>query len=491
MALTLYVPPEHRVGIIERALLTLAKSFGINVQKARKTQAIYGRAMRTNFAPGQPRRGSKLLRNFANNNEWLRGAINRRKHALARARWHVVRTDDPKAPPDKKVVTAVNALFKNVNNERESFRSLLDKVTEDFLVLDAGCIEKVRNAAGGIAELYAVDGASIKVDPKWTAKDKNKPRYYQYDGSIEIAQLSNDDLIYMMANPSTFSPIGWSPVETLVRAIEAILYADAYDYEMLRQNAPEGLLDLGRGISPEQVVEFREYYANEIQGSKELAIWGGGGDDSVSSGPKFIPFKGQDTAGRQAYKTWVVGMIAFVLEMDKTAFNLTDTANRASATVTSVKTDEGLIALATLLAEYIEREIIWEIDENHGFEFTDIIARDEIAQAKVDQIYLVQGVITANEVRTREGQDKVAWGDIPFAMPKTGTLVKPDGTPIDQTPPPPAAANPNQPGGGPDENPDEPNNAKEVGVVHGPFGGARFVRNLLPTRPVKTTSRAN
>ncbi len=459
---------EPRVGIVERAVLALAKRFGYEVQKARKTQALYASALRTNITPGTPKRGAKLLRNFAENNEWLRGAINRRKHTLGRARFHIVRTDDPKKPPNPKVVAKVNDLFKNVNKERESFRSLIDKVVEDFIVLDAGCIEKVRTAGGEISELYAVDGASIAVNPRWTAANESEPRYYQYDQNRQIAALKNADLIYMMANPRTHSPIGWSPVETLVRTIEASLYADSYDFEMLKQNAPEGLLDLGRGVPSEQVTEFREYYSNEIQGTKDLAIWGGGGDDSVGGGPKFIQFKGTDSSGRQAYKTWLVTMIAFVLEMDKTAFNLTDTANRASASVTSAKTDEGLVGLATIVQEFIEREIVWEIDENHGFEFTDIITRDEIAQSKIDAAYLQAGVVTVNEIRAREGQDAVPWGDKPFALPQGGTPLDADG--VQQEAPPPV--DPNAPGGGApgggdieDENPDEPHNAK--GAVPG------------------------
>jgi hypothetical protein len=410
--------------------------------RAPKTQPLY--SVRTKF-PGQyisvpgilgapmfPRRPLQTLRNFSRYNEFVRSAINRRKHALAKANWAIVRTDDEEEEPKPSVVKAVTNLLRAPNPSGESFRSMQDKVVDDLLTLDAGCIEKELTAGGVIKYLWPVDGGSIGVHPEWDPSKKNDIRYSQYDGTKKIADLTNDELIYIMHNPTTYIPLGLSPVETLVRIIEAELYAEEYDQEMLKQTAPEGLLYLGAAITPEQVHEFRQYYQDEIAGTRQTAVYGGGGGVDSGGGrtsgePKFIPFKpSAREAMRMEYKKWLGNKIAVVFEIDRTDLGLIDDVNRATATVTSQSTDEGLVGLANVLEEYYTREIVNIFDENHGFKFTDIVIRDDVAMSKLDSAYLDRGVITINEVRTREGLDEVEWGDKPYEAP-TATPAPPIG----------------------------------------------------------------
>jgi len=411
----------------------LAQAAGLEVvQKSAKGQAPYASAMRFGGMPTYLKRGSSQLRTFAKNNEWVRTAINRRKHRLGVAQWRIVRIDDPLAKAKPAVVDECRQLFNTVNPLNESLRTLLDKVIEDILVLDAGCVEVEYTAGGGIAGLYALDGASISVDPKWDGRDPNAFRYSQWDKFRKVCDFYNDELIYMMHNPMTDSPIGWSPVETLVRVIEAELYGENYDYQSMRQNAPAGILDLGTGYTEKEVRAFREYYLQEIAGTQDLAITGGGGDATTSSGTKFIPFNfSPREQQRQEYKKWLAVKIAAVFEMDLNSFNLIENVNRANAQTGQLQTDEGLVSLASMVAEYFTREIVWQIDKNHGFEFSDISQRDELRQAQIDKINMSIGVTFPDEVRTRDGKDPVEWGQIPWPVQTSAQLTEPnpDGSP--------------------------------------------------------------
>lgn len=384
--------------------------------KAAQTQAPYATTIRSQLVTSQTylRRSSRLLRNFADRNEALRTAINWRKQQVSESKWRVVRVDNPKAPPKKSVVAEVTQLLTTVNTKRESLRSLLDQVIEDTLVLDAGCIEKEKTVGGKIMALWGVDGATIAPDPSWDGRQAKAIRYRQWlDGRL-VAELRNDQMLYMMQNPSTHRVLGWSQVETLVNVIEAELYGERYDFDMLKNAAPPGILDLGRGLSDTQVVAFREYYHNEISGTPDIAIFGGG-EPGQGAGINFSKFgfspKDMD---RASYKQWLINKIAFVMQIDKTVLGLVDDVNRSTSKTMSTRTDQGFIALANLIAEYITRELVWEIDENHGFEFTDLVTRDPIQQAKIDQIYMQIGVTFPNEIRAREGEDPVEWGDIPW-----------------------------------------------------------------------------
>lgn len=398
--------------------------FSVPTAKAAKTQAPYATSVaRMRLVSGYEhgRRSARLLRNFADRSEALRTAINWRKQQVSQANWHIVRTDDPKKAPNPKVEAAIRSLFNIVNSKRESMRSLLDMIVEDILILDAGCIEKEFTFGGQVKYLWAVDGATIAPDPNWDGREQNAIRYRQWIEGRLITELRNDQMIYMMQNPSTHRVFGWSPVETLVNVIEAELYGEKYDYELLRKAAPPGILDLGGGLQDEQVTAFREYWKSEIEGTGDTPIMGGG--DPGRKGLVWEKF-GWSPAEmqRDAYKSWLINKIAFVFQIDKTIFGLVDDVNRSSAKTMSERTDQGFVTLARLVSEYFTREIVWHFDENHGFEFTDLTLRDPLTQAKIDQIYSQIGVVTPNELRAeRFGTDPVEWGDAPYNSQSSAT----------------------------------------------------------------------
>jgi phage portal protein BeeE len=369
-----------------------------------------------------PRTGrvtAKTLRYYADRNAWIRIALNRRKSQIAQANWYIARRDRPTEKADPRVVKAVGDLFRFVNPKMESFRSLMDQVVEDLLVLDAGTIEIEKNLAGSIVALYAVDGATIAPDPDWDGSDPRAIRYRQFVNGQAGASWANDDMVYMMHNPSTTSVIGQSPVETLVRVIEAELYGESYDFKMLKQTSPAGVLELGPSVPPEDVDAFRVYYEDEMAGKRDVAIFGGGDPNAKHGGIAWHPM--QRTAAemqRREYMKWLATKIAAVFEMDMGVFNLTDTLHRTTAQRAQSLTDEGHKSLALLVQEYITREIVSQFDDEHCFMFADLNSRDEEAQGILDERALRMGVRLPNEIRARDGRGPLAYGSTYFIAGK-------------------------------------------------------------------------
>jgi hypothetical protein len=363
-----------------------------------------------------PKANSANLRRWARTNEFLRTAINRRKQQIGQANWKLVRRDKPNQPPDPTIEKTVRDLFDNVNAKRESFRSLMDQVIEDVLILDAGCIEKEKTLGGNIVNLWAVNGATILPDPQWDGTDPKAARYYQLVVGQPPIPFRNDQLIYIMSSPSTHSNIGWSPVETLVKIIRAELFGEEYNFDMIKRYGPRGILDLGPGATEQDRDAFREYWSAEIEGTEALAIVSGTGDLDGKGGMKFVPLTVDDFEKRLAYMKWLATKIAAVFQMDLLVFNLSDTVHKSVGKALTARTDEGANALARLVAEFITREIIWEIDptHNHKFEFDDLNDRDALAQAQIDQLRTSIGATFPNEIRARDGLDPVPWGDEPW-----------------------------------------------------------------------------
>jgi hypothetical protein len=390
--------------------------------KGAQTQAPYARSIggfRVSTHEQRSPAGARMLRNFADSSEAVRTAINWRKQQVAQAEWRIVRVDDPKRAPDPSVVKAVNQLFRYVNPKNESFRSLMDMVVEDLLVLDAGCIEIERtlgapskNTGCSIAGLYGVDGATIQPDPSWDGSDPKATRYRQIISGKTVAELRNDQLIYMMQTPTTHRLLGLSPVETLVRTIESALFGERYASELLRHAAPPGMLYLGGGLSDPQIAAFRSYYTEEVAGKGVMPIGGGG----TGPGPSFIKFAWSPAEMLFGeYRQWLIGIIAFVFQIDKTIYGVVDDVNRSTSKTMSARTDQGFISLARLFQEYLTREIVASIDPDHGLEFLDLVSTDPLVQAKIYQVYAQIGVMTPNEIRADGlGLDPVEWGDAPY-----------------------------------------------------------------------------
>lgn len=382
-----------------------------------------GVAGQTSWGVLGAKRGARTLRRFSEKNVWVRVAINRRRQAISEAKWTLVRIDDEKAKPDAGVVNAVNELFTRINDKGESFATILGELVEDILVLDAGVCEIEKKAGGGIAALWSVPGEEIAPDPKWDGSQPKMVRYHQFRDGKLIASYKNDEMIYMMANPRSCSVVGLSPLEVLMDTVEADLYGEDFEFGRMKETAPSGILYLGGGWPSEKVDAFRDQWEQDIAGSRDVAIIGGGGYDpesgTTSQPPAFIPFsRSARDEMRREYMRWLATKVAAAFQMDLLAFNLSEAIHKSVGTNLQAKTDEGLISLASVIEAYVTREILWVLDplHRHKFSFVDITPRDAKQEAEIDKLYMEIGCTTPNEVRARQGKDPVPWGDEPWPL---------------------------------------------------------------------------
>lgn len=294
-----------------------------------------------------------VLRNWAETSEWIRAAINVRRLQISQTQFDITPID-PTQPYDKALQQQIHQLFSTPNTKRDSFRSLIEPVVEDILVLDAGVIEKQQNAKSIPVYLWYADPQWMRIDPAWDGSDPNAPRYYWYPMGSWKASFTNDEILYIMANPATYRVIGLSPLEVLRQTIEADFAASRYNTDMVLGSPPSGLIDLGEGIEPKQVHAFRSYYDTEVAGRKSLGVIGG------TKGAQFIPF-GQNNREMQfmQWQIYLVRKICSVFGISAQDLNLTFDINRATAeTQVSLTEDRGLKPLLSLIEEYLNREIV-------------------------------------------------------------------------------------------------------------------------------------
>lgn len=321
------------------------------------------------------KRSVNMLRKWSRNNPWIRAAINLRRQQISRARWDIV-TIDGESELNVETVHKIKHLLRDPNTRMDSWRSFIEPIVEDILVLDQGAIEKeltVGARAGRtmdpIKNLWPKDASRIAFDPTWDGSNLKKPRYFEYDetGKV-IADYKNDEMIVIVANKVTYSPLGLSPLEVLAETIEADLRAAKYNNNIVEQATPPGIIDLGEGVRPDQVDAFKTYWEGEIAGKSQTAITGGG------KGVKWIPMA-QSNRDMQfmEWQIYLARKICAVFGVQPQDIGLNFDVNKSSSEYGAAFTaDNGIAPLCELIADYITREIVWLYDKNLRFVYTDV-----------------------------------------------------------------------------------------------------------------------
>jgi HK97 family phage portal protein len=346
-----------------------------------------------------------LYRNWAEHSEWVRTAINIRRAQIASSEWDIVPYDQDK-PASEKLAEQIKTTFDRPNPRHDSFRTLIEPVIEDILTLDAGCIEKVRNMRGQVVQLYFVDGATIKVNALWDGSSEDEPRYFWYPDWQERARLKNEDMIYIMANPRTYSVVGLSPLETLKMAIDSELSGSEYNRRQVVNAAPDGIFDLGEGAKDEDVKKFSSYWSNEIAGKGAMAFIGN------TKGAKFIPFR-ESNRNMQflEWQNYLTRKIAAVFGLSPQDLNLSADVNRSTAEAYDQHTeDRGLRPLMALIQEYLTREVVWDEgfggpENNLAFRFIELNLKESKSKAEINKLALA-GIPwkSVDEARVAEGR---------------------------------------------------------------------------------------
>jgi phage portal protein BeeE len=262
-------------------------------------------------------------------------------------------------------------------------------------------------------ELWPVDGGKIKVSATWDG-DPNEARYWFYatgamQNDAQSTPYMNDELIYIMANPRSYSVVGLSPLETLRLTIDAELSGHEYNRRQVTAAAPDGILYLGEDTNTDMVDAFKSYWMTEVAGKGTVAFLGG------TKNPSFIPFRPNNRDMQfLEWQTYLVRKIAAVFGLSPQDLGITMDVNRSTSEVQSEMTeDRGLRPLLSLVQDFITREVVWDpafggMQNNLAFRFTSLNLKESTARAQIDKLALA-GIPwrTVDEVRISEGREPI------------------------------------------------------------------------------------
>src|SRR6266567_6628217 len=344
------------------------------------------------------------LRRFAET-PVVRRAINVIKDRIAAMDWQVRVRRGVEAGDVSDAERKLSALRRTLEepNAVDSFRTLIEQVIEDALTGGYGAIEmEPTGDSERPAMLWAVDGASIRINSRWDGLEET-PRYAQsLLGHLESSavNLRDDQLMYVRMNPRSFTPFGLGPLEVAFETVNQFLCAHRFAGKLAANSVAQYALWLNEA-TPAQHDRLIRWWQDEIEGTGRVPLI------STEQKPEVLRFaQGTDADLRLAWQEFLIRMVANSFGLPPLLLGLEGDVNRSTAAELADEAFRGaILPLAKLLAGHLTRDLFGKCIGWREFEFVfnDLNARDEETELAVQVQLLQAGVLTVNEVRAMRG----------------------------------------------------------------------------------------
>jgi HK97 family phage portal protein len=344
------------------------------------------------------------LRRFAET-PVVRRAINVIKDRIAAMDWQVRVRRGVGAVDATEVTKKLVALRRMLEepNEVDSFRTLIEQVIEDALTGGYGAIEmEPTGDSERPAMFWAVDGASIRINPRWDGQTESVRYAQALPGQLEAGaiELRDEQLMYVRMNPRSFTPFGLGPLEVAFETVNQFLSAHRFAGKLAANSVAQYALWLNEA-TPAQHDRLIRWWQDEIEGTGRVPLI------STEQKPEVLRFaQGTDADMRLAWQEFLIRMVANAFGLPPMLLGLEGDVNRSTAAEMADEAFRGaILPLAMLLAGHITRDLFGKCVGWREFEFVfnDLNARDESAEVTMQVELIKAGVLTVDEVRAMRG----------------------------------------------------------------------------------------
>lgn len=374
--------------------------------------------MGQNRTLGTPKPTPTNLRYFSRT-VYARRAINAIKDPIKSLQWEVV--SDMKGKSAQQQAETIAACLLRPN-KGDTFVSLVEQIIEDALVTGAFAVEQaVSSDDFRPLWLWPIDSTTIRPVVKWDGEPKSV-RFIQalgYTGGsilsdVNATELTAEDVVYGRLNSSTETPYGYAPLEIAYDSISRQLGVGRYAAAVASNAQPQNMIFVGEA-SEAQVLAFRAYWRNEVEGQGQTPILG----NKIK--PEAVKLHaGGDEALYLKWQEFLIREIATAFSISPQNLGLESDVNRNTSEVAEDRDwDAAIKPMAKLIESHINEDVI------HGrlglpylrFKFIGLDREDEKATADIYKTYYQNNALTPNEQRERLGLPplKSIWGDMTYA----------------------------------------------------------------------------
>jgi len=288
-----------------------------------------------------------------------------------------------------------------------TWRSFLRMLMDDVLVIDAPAILLRRNALGDIAEMRAIDGATIVryINEQGWTPDKGKA-YAQLWYGIPMVDLTTDQLVYRPEHPRTNKLYGYSRVEQAYKQI--ILGQNRLEMQLQfyeNGSIPDGIMVVPPTATPEQIERQQNWMNSTLAGNLsrrvQLRLIQG---FNIDGKPEQILFPKEKLITDET-DDFIIRSLCFAFQVSPQRWM--KMVNRASAEASQeAAEEEGLAPTKDYVRDLMNYIIQCKLGfVEHEFAWADHRDPDILKQAQADELYVKAGINTINEIRESKGDD--------------------------------------------------------------------------------------
>lgn len=357
------------------------------------------------------------LRWFARS-PYARRAINTIKNPIAMLEWEITPKDGIEMNSElERQIRVATFCFEHPNHD-DTTRTFLEQLTEDML-LGAGAAEL---QLGGDPErplwMFPVDGLTVQIYPMWDGRNPDEARYCQIAGygnfvgntqGGQVANLRDDELMYIRPNPTTATPFGIGPLEVAFNTVSRILGVSEFAGNVATNSRPSIGIDLGDGATDQTLAAFRAYWRNEVEGQGNMPVFAmtSTSSDGKTRGPEVLRFYPEGDDGLYLkYQEFLQREIAAAFDISPQNLGLERDVNRSTGEVSSDRdVKQAIKPHAHALQEHFTNQgIVKKLGFTQlRFKFRGIEVDDEMTLAKVFETDYRNNAMTPNEYRKRRG----------------------------------------------------------------------------------------
>lgn len=360
----------------------------------------------------------QTLRTLADTYDVLRACINHLKREVRSVPFEIVARDKSAKPSrslEKRVALAATFFERGggVGGAGTLYRHFESKLFEDALIVGACANYHEYSRGGEWLQCDMIDASTIRPVTDyfgWAPTDPEAIAYEQWVMGVYVCGMRRRDLTYDGLHAASWQPYFMSPVEWLVRVINAAIQADNWNVTWLTDGtAPSDAYAAPKEWSADQVIQFATWWEALKSGNpsaRQKTAFLPGGTTNIGTPSR----KDQDF---QQYELWLLRRTCSIMGVAPASIGYSGEQYKVSQDASMSQTTEfGAGDLLTL-----RKAILDDILERVGFgdlEVVDVSASQETAKdrAATNQILISSGQRTINEVRKADGEDPIEGGDV-------------------------------------------------------------------------------
>lgn len=317
--------------------------------------------------------------------------------------WRIVPAKEGQHVPHY-YISAIENIIKNPN-ETDSYRTFWGQVLSEALIGDNGAAEVVFTGdRKQPMKLYPVNGFSLEYVQGFFA-DPNFYRFVQKQNGKEVF-LYDKDIIYLQHTKTTDNPYGLSPLEAAWTELVALVNAGEYARTQASNAVPKAALNLGEGVSQQDLIAYRKYFEEEVFGKGQMPILGGQKGASALK----IGAEGDE----QLYLEWqkfLITVVALAFNIDPKKLGQGSNTDRSTVQEQNESlTNEAIRPYCLLLQDEINKKVIGRLGLSEvlkfEFYFEDTLDQKKQKQGLIAEQWNTNG-ITLREYRTKLGLPEI------------------------------------------------------------------------------------